>query len=96
MAAVYAAIKEARNYVCCSAGRDLPRGWSQDVTPEGRVYFIDHNTRTTTFEGMRAIVLHGFFFFENVHLNWQCRYWVVTNIRDSSYQHTYSFMQTRD
>ena len=36
-----------------SASRPLPRSWSQDVTPEGRVYFIDHNTRTTTFEDPR-------------------------------------------
>ncbi|KAK2737752.1 hypothetical protein FQN57_007399 [Myotisia sp. PD_48] len=27
---------------------DLPSGWEQRYTPEGRVYFVDHNTRTTT------------------------------------------------
>lgn len=27
---------------------ELPAGWEQRVTPEGRPYFVDHNTRTTT------------------------------------------------
>ncbi|KTW26722.1 hypothetical protein T552_02728 [Pneumocystis carinii B80] len=27
---------------------DLPSGWEQRYTPEGRCYFVDHNTRTTT------------------------------------------------
>lgn len=27
---------------------ELPAGWEQRQTPEGRVYFVDHNTRTTT------------------------------------------------
>ncbi|CCX34954.1 Similar to Probable E3 ubiquitin-protein ligase hulA; acc. no. Q4WTF3 [Pyronema omphalodes CBS 100304] len=27
---------------------DLPGGWEQRHTSEGRVYFVDHNTRTTT------------------------------------------------
>ncbi|KAJ9059430.1 E3 ubiquitin-protein ligase pub1 [Entomophthora muscae] len=27
---------------------DLPTGWEQRYTPEGRSYFVDHNTRTTT------------------------------------------------
>ncbi|CAG8528464.1 8493_t:CDS:10 [Paraglomus occultum] len=26
----------------------LPSGWEQRTTPEGRAYFVDHNTRTTT------------------------------------------------
>jgi len=26
----------------------LPAGWEQRFTPEGRAYFVDHNTRTTT------------------------------------------------
>nr|ODN85521.1 E3 ubiquitin-protein ligase NEDD4 [Cryptococcus depauperatus CBS 7841] len=26
----------------------LPSGWEQRFTPEGRAYFVDHNTRTTT------------------------------------------------
>lgn len=27
---------------------ELPAGWEQRFTPEGRSYFVDHNTRTTT------------------------------------------------
>lgn len=27
---------------------ELPAGWEQRKTPEGRSYFVDHNTRTTT------------------------------------------------
>ncbi|KAK0514382.1 hypothetical protein JMJ35_002999 [Cladonia borealis] len=27
---------------------ELPAGWEQRQTPEGRYYFVDHNTRTTT------------------------------------------------
>lgn len=27
---------------------ELPAGWEQRYTPEGRAYFVDHNTRTTT------------------------------------------------
>jgi E3 ubiquitin-protein ligase NEDD4 len=27
---------------------ELPGGWEQRHTPEGRAYFVDHNTRTTT------------------------------------------------
>lgn len=27
---------------------ELPSGWEQRQTPEGRTYFVDHNTRTTT------------------------------------------------
>lgn len=28
----------------------LPPGWEQATTPEGQVYYIDHNTRTTHWE----------------------------------------------
>ncbi|GMF03703.1 unnamed protein product [[Candida] boidinii] len=27
---------------------ELPAGWEQRFTPEGRPYYVDHNTRTTT------------------------------------------------
>ncbi|XP_010767860.1 NEDD4-like E3 ubiquitin-protein ligase WWP2, partial [Notothenia coriiceps] len=28
----------------------LPTGWEQRVLPHGRVYYVDHNTKTTTWE----------------------------------------------
>ncbi|XP_029008939.1 NEDD4-like E3 ubiquitin-protein ligase WWP2 isoform X1 [Betta splendens] len=28
----------------------LPAGWEQRVLPQGRVYYVDHNTKTTTWE----------------------------------------------
>lgn len=32
-----------------SAGSgEMPAGWEQRYTPEGRMYYVDHNTRTTT------------------------------------------------
>ncbi|KAI9883191.1 MAG: hypothetical protein M1823_005048 [Watsoniomyces obsoletus] len=31
-----------------SGSGELPPGWEQRSTPEGRPYFVDHNTRTTT------------------------------------------------
>lgn len=31
-----------------TAGGELPAGWERKFTPEGRPYFVDHNTRTTT------------------------------------------------
>ena len=34
--------------VTTSGTGDLPAGWEQRHTPEGRAYFVDHNTRTTT------------------------------------------------
>ncbi|CAN6643772.1 E3 ubiquitin-protein ligase Rsp5p [Trichomonascus vanleenenianus] len=50
----------SQNAVAASAGQmantgtttaslgELPSGWEQRFTPEGRPYFVDHNTRTTT------------------------------------------------
>src|SRR6201996_2833173 len=32
---------------------ELPAGWEQRHTPEGRAYFVDHNTRTTTWVDSR-------------------------------------------
>lgn len=32
----------------------LPLGWDQATTPEGRVYFIDHNAGVTTFDDPRV------------------------------------------
>lgn len=31
----------------------LPRGWEQRTTPAGRVYYINHNTRITTWNDPR-------------------------------------------
>ena len=33
----------------------LPGGWEQRYTPEGRSYFVDHNTRTTTWLDPRSL-----------------------------------------
>ncbi|KAI8928486.1 hypothetical protein BC831DRAFT_448115, partial [Entophlyctis helioformis] len=33
----------------------LPAGWEQRSTPEGRPYFVDHNTRTTTWLDPRRV-----------------------------------------
>jgi len=32
----------------------LPPGWEERITPLGRLYYIDHNTRTTTFTDPRS------------------------------------------
>jgi len=32
----------------------LPPGWEQRITPEGRVYFVDHENRTTTWNDPRT------------------------------------------
>lgn len=31
----------------------LPPGWERRLAPDGRIYFVDHNTKTTTFEDPR-------------------------------------------
>jgi E3 ubiquitin-protein ligase NEDD4 len=36
------------NSVTTAGSGPLPAGWEQRFTPEGRPYFVDHNTRTTT------------------------------------------------
>lgn len=33
---------------------DLPPGWSMQIAPNGRTFFIDHNTRTTTWVDPRS------------------------------------------
>uniref|UniRef100_A0A3Q3IP26 E3 ubiquitin-protein ligase n=1 Tax=Monopterus albus TaxID=43700 RepID=A0A3Q3IP26_MONAL len=33
-----------------STSDSLPAGWEQRVLPHGRVYYVDHNTKTTTWE----------------------------------------------
>ncbi|KAJ3106871.1 hypothetical protein HDU97_005358 [Phlyctochytrium planicorne] len=37
----------------------LPAGWEQRYTPEGRPYFVDHNTRTTTWLDPRRVQRGG-------------------------------------
>ena len=32
----------------------LPQGWEQDITPEGEVYYLDHQTKSTSWEDPRA------------------------------------------
>ena len=38
----------ASNNATTAGSGPLPAGWEQRFTPEGRPYFVDHNTRTTT------------------------------------------------
>ncbi|KIP12373.1 hypothetical protein PHLGIDRAFT_98357 [Phlebiopsis gigantea 11061_1 CR5-6] len=43
-----AAALAATNNVTTNGGGPLPAGWEERYTPEGRPYYVDHNTRTTT------------------------------------------------
>lgn len=43
-----AAALAASNNVTTSGAGPLPAGWEERYTPEGRPYYVDHNTRTTT------------------------------------------------
>ena len=43
-----AAALAASNNVTTNGGGPLPAGWEERYTPEGRPYYVDHNTRTTT------------------------------------------------
>ncbi|KAI9632877.1 ubiquitin-protein ligase [Dioszegia hungarica] len=43
-----AAVPGAQSNVTSVGAGPLPAGWEQRFTPEGRPYFVDHNTRTTT------------------------------------------------
>ena len=38
--------------MCVAVWQDssLPEGWEQRVTAEGRVYYVDHNTQSTSWE----------------------------------------------
>ncbi|EDV25574.1 uncharacterized protein TRIADDRAFT_23972 [Trichoplax adhaerens] len=36
-------------------GRDLPPGWERRIDHNGRVYFVDHNTKTTQWEDPRTL-----------------------------------------
>ncbi|XP_061678288.1 NEDD4-like E3 ubiquitin-protein ligase WWP2 isoform X4 [Syngnathoides biaculeatus] len=41
---------QARNNTTEQQSDSLPTGWEQKVLPHGRVYYVDHNTKTTTWE----------------------------------------------
>ncbi|KAH9930896.1 HECT-domain-containing protein [Fomitopsis serialis] len=43
-----AAAVAASQHQTSSGGGPLPAGWEERYTPEGRPYYVDHNTRTTT------------------------------------------------
>ncbi|KAF8448024.1 hypothetical protein L210DRAFT_3527707 [Boletus edulis BED1] len=38
----------ASNHLTTPGAGSLPAGWEERYTPEGRPYYVDHNTRTTT------------------------------------------------
>lgn len=38
----------ASNHITTAGSGSLPPGWEERYTPEGRPYYVDHNTRTTT------------------------------------------------
>ncbi|XP_071391534.1 NEDD4-like E3 ubiquitin-protein ligase WWP2, partial [Centroberyx affinis] len=42
--------EQAGNAAAEPAADSLPAGWEQRVLPHGRVYYVDHNTKTTTWE----------------------------------------------
>ncbi|KAM7003280.1 NEDD4-like E3 ubiquitin-protein ligase WWP2 isoform 2-T2 [Tautogolabrus adspersus] len=42
--------EQASNSNTESNNESLPAGWEQRVLPHGRVYYVDHNTKTTTWE----------------------------------------------
>jgi len=42
------AVAGANSGATTAGSGPLPAGWEQRFTPEGRAYFVDHNTRTTT------------------------------------------------
>ncbi|KAM9854375.1 NEDD4-like E3 ubiquitin-protein ligase WWP2 isoform 1-T1 [Aulostomus maculatus] len=42
--------EQASNTATEPASESLPAGWEQRVLPHGRVYYVDHNTKTTTWE----------------------------------------------
>jgi E3 ubiquitin-protein ligase NEDD4 len=43
-----------QNQLVQNVNNGLPPGWEQRITPEGRVYFVDHETRTTTWNDPRT------------------------------------------
>lgn len=47
------ASQEQNQIVQSNTSSGLPPGWEQRITPEGRIYFVDHETRTTTWNDPR-------------------------------------------
>jgi len=39
----------------------LPSGWEKRVSGSGRPYFVDHNTKTTTWDGKNSFFFSSFF-----------------------------------
>lgn len=67
---------------------DLPPGWQQLVDTDGRAYYADHATRTTTYErptvgGMQAELPAGWEILRNVH---GVTYFVDHNTRTTTFQ----------
>ena len=48
--------------LCCRIVQEdpLPQGWEMRFTAEGVRYFVDHNTRSTTFQDPRGGPAKGF------------------------------------
>ena len=60
--AVAAAAAKATTLGISAAGLGpLPEGWEQSSTPEGEIYFINHQTRTTSWFDPRIRKLNEFF-----------------------------------
>ena len=51
---VYSKINKSLPGYSISQEDPLPEGWEMRYTPEGVRYFVDHNTRTTTFQDPRG------------------------------------------
>jgi E3 ubiquitin-protein ligase NEDD4 len=43
------------NTTSAAALGPLPAGWEQRFTPEGRAYYVDHSTRSTTWLDPRRL-----------------------------------------
>lgn len=65
VAAVAAAVVESGK-TAAAAGNNalgpLPDGWEQAKTPEGEIYFINHQTRTTSWFDPRIREFNSFFY----------------------------------
>ena len=40
----------------------LPPGWEKSVTPQGQVYFLNHNNKSTQWEDPRKVIKNKLFF----------------------------------